>query len=423
MPRKATGSIRYRRGRWEAVVTLSSTERPIYALDAFTDEADKDGARQRADVLAEIAVCLRAGGHGELAPKFLEEAASAATSNDLRRVLKVVDRVLAGNVAGVARPSSQSFQAFAEEWTSGRLHERFPDQVKAKSSAKTDEQRLGAHVYPLVGHIPIGEFTIDHAEAVMRALDPELSSASRRHVAQLLTRILGLAHYPARVIAAHPLPRGFLPKLGGAKALTYLYPDEDTKLLRESKVPLGRRVLYGFLTREGARRSEAELLTWADVDLKRGALTLDTNKTDDPRAWAMDPGTVRGLVAWKKLLGGRAKPGSRVFVELTGEPIALERAAEQLREDLKTAGVNREVLFEKSKVRQPVRLHDLRATFVTLSLAAGKNEGWVMDRTGHTTSAMVHRYRRASRTVAELGLGSVLPLDEAIPELAVASAD
>ena len=63
------------------------------------------------------------------------------------------------------------------------------------------------------------------------------------------------------------------------------------------------------------------------------------------------------------------------------------------------------------------RVHDLRGTFVTQSLANGRTETWVMDRTGHTTSAMIGRYRRAARSASELGLGPLAPLVHAIPEL------
>jgi integrase len=69
-----------------------------------------------------------------------------------------------------------------------------------------------------------------------------------------------------------------------------------------------------------------------------------------------------------------------------------------LRADLKTAGVTRAELFERSAVRQPIRVHDLRATFVTVGLANGKTETWVADRTRHRSSAMINRYRRQART-------------------------
>ena len=87
----------------------------------------------------------------------------------------------------------------------------------------------------------------------------------------------------------------------------------------------------------------------------------------------------------------------------------LERAAEQLRLDLKAAGVSRAVLYEQSATRQPVRVHDLRATFVTVSLANGKNEGWVMDRTGHTTPHMLLYHVNVGWPVLDDGAELLVP--------------
>ena len=58
------------------------------------------------------------------------------------------------------------------------------------------------------------------------------------------------------------------------------------------------------------------------------------------------------------------------------------------------------------------------ATFVTVSLANGKTEAWIGDRTGHRSSTMINRYRRQARTHRELDLGELKPLVDAIPELA-----
>ncbi|MBX3192081.1 MAG: hypothetical protein KF819_34140, partial [Labilithrix sp.] len=85
--------------------------------------------------------------------------------------------------------------------------------------------------------------------------------------------------------------------------------------------------------------------------------------------------------------------------------------------DLRTAGVDRAELFERSAARQPIRLHDLRATFVTVSLANAKTEQWVTDRTGHKSSQMLSTYTRQARTWAELGLGALQPLDRLLPEM------
>ena len=173
-------------------------------------------------------------------------------------------------------------------------------------------------------------------------------------------------------------------------------------------MPLDRRLLYGFLAREGLRFGEAVALQWGDVDLERGALKLDQTKTEDARAWSLTPGVPEALAAFKP---DDAQPTDRVFFGLDGE-----HCADIFRADLKAAGIARAELFERSKTRLPVRVHDLRATCVTLSLANGKTESWVADRTGHRSSVMLNRYRRAARTAAGLGLGSLLPLVDAIPE-------
>ncbi|HEY6723499.1 MAG TPA: tyrosine-type recombinase/integrase, partial [Polyangiaceae bacterium] len=62
-----------------------------------------------------------------------------------------------------------------------------------------------------------------------------------------------------------------------------------------TSIPLEHRVLWGFLVREGMRESEAVGTTIGDIDVKRAAIKLDKNKTDDPRAWALNQGVARAL--------------------------------------------------------------------------------------------------------------------------------
>ena len=59
-------------------------------------------------------------------------------------------------------------------------------------------------------------------------------------------------------------------------------------------------------------------------------------------------------------------------------------------------------------------MHDLRGTFVTLSLANGKSESWISDRTRHRSSQMIARYKRTDRTFGELDLGQLDPLSDAL---------
>jgi integrase len=176
-----------------------------------------------------------------------------------------------------------------------------------------------------------------------------------------------------------------------------------------------RRIAYGFLTREGMRKGELASLRWGDLDLERGRVKLDENKTDDPRAWALDPSVCAALAAWHAK-SGKPDASAHVFAE-NGVPINTERLAQQLRRDLLKAQVLRPELQKGSKTRLALRAHDLRATFVTIALANGRSETFVADRTGHRSSQMISRYRRQARTWEEMGLGELVPLHLAIPEL------
>ena len=163
-------------------------------------------------------------------------------------------------------------------------------------------------------------------------------------------------------------------------------------------------------------------MTIGDVDLKRGIIALDENKTDDPRAPTY-PALVPALKVWIEIHRKDAKPTDRVFVQPSGEPVCVDRLAERYRDQLRVALAAAKVkerpeLFEKRVKRRRLRVHDLRGAFVTYALANGATETWVMDRTGHRSSAMVNRYRRVARTVEEAGLGNLDPLHVVIPELA-----
>jgi integrase len=186
--------------------------------------------------------------------------------------------------------------------------------------------------------------------------------------------------------------------------------------LAHEATPLAYRVLFAFLAREGCREGEALAFQVRDFNLVVGNVRLDENKTDDPRSWALDPSVTVALRRWVALRD--LKPNDHMFVDDNGGPLTLgHRLAERLRADLVAAGVERYELHHDGKNTGKLRMHDLRGSFVTISLANGKTETWVCDRTGHKSSGMVNRYRKQAREAHELNLGELAPMDQAIPEL------
>ena len=113
----------------------------------------------------------------------------------------------------VTSPTALTFKEIAELWTSGGLAKNHPDHVEAKLTAEIHVSRLKV-INEIVGTVPITDAGwIDHAGRVMRGLPKRVkTTATRRHYAQILHRVLALAVWPLRLIDHNPLPRGFLPR-------------------------------------------------------------------------------------------------------------------------------------------------------------------------------------------------------------------
>lgn len=400
MNRPRTGGARCVRGRFFARVRTGDGKRANIPLPTCTTQ---EAADARAIIVGQVADQLIKVGRRADA---VELAKAMGTAKDAKtmRVLKLA----AAHLVATASPAidrRETFAAFAARWTRGDLARAYPDRVRSKKQPEKDSGILEKIVNPIIGHLAVADVTQDHADRVLLLSGARPGSAWRRHVAQVVYRVLRLAAFPAKLIPVSPLPPLWLPKITEKKAKTYLYPDEDKKLLARKEVPVVLRLLWGFLAREGMRPSEALALDWSDVDVERGAVNLDENKTDDPRAWALDPGVVAALRWWK--------PFSPVG---PFQSVVRRNASGSFRGSVLASGADRSTLHKTSDKRRPIRQHDLRATFVTNSLANGKTETWVQDRTGHRSSDMIGRYRRIARTVAELNLGPLAPLNEAIPE-------
>jgi hypothetical protein len=184
-----------------------------------------------------------------------------------------IDILVGGNFerAGSSKVSAEgraTFRVFAERWTSGELARTYPDHIEEKASVEDDIERLEKYVYPHVGDAALAAFTRENADAVMAKLPPMLRRGTRRHVAQLVNRVLRLAVF-AGEIKFSPLPPGWLPKAPKPESIAKesLLPSEEAKVLRGRNdegrvvVPLGYRVAYAFMHREGMRKGEARRLT------------------------------------------------------------------------------------------------------------------------------------------------------------------
>ena len=414
-PRK--GTVRVRAGWLGARVRLGS-ERLVFRL-ATTDQ---DEAAERTTLVASVAERLHRSSVPRASAVVLLEELAGATS--AAPVLAAIEMTLSGRAVPIAAPlpSKPTLREVAGEWTSGALAERYPDHVRPVADPEDNEQRLSRILGVRVdgatelGDLAVDAVTLRHLEAAMAGLPPTATRpATRRHYAQVIARVLALAVYPLQLRESSPIPKGWLPRAGKPPAFPWLYPDEESALLGCVDVPLPARVLYAVASREGCRLSELLALQVRDFDARRGFVRLDHTKTGDPRTWALREDVCAGLTRWLELRRGSGRVGPDD--ELLPPAVATGHEGRVLRQHLLLAGVRRHELHHASQAWRPIRFHDLRAGFVTTALAAGRSEAWVADRTGHRSSSMIQRYRRAARSAAEAGLGGYAPMTDAIPEL------
>lgn len=404
------GALTWYKGRPRLRVRLGSFGRRMLTLTTCRTQAE---AEKRRDVLVPLAARLAASGQAAIGFPLLQAVATREGAL-LDAAIKALEHVVKGETREKSTGET-TVRKIAERWTSGELARSYPDHVRAKRSGDEDAGLFERYILPLVGEVPIARFTLDHGMAVMKRIPSDRAPATRRHVAQAMRRLMSYAVFPLRLRPDNPLDApNFLPRLGRRKLKCYVYPSEDRVLLGCTEVPLKFRVLYAFLAREGMRASEAAGLTWGDLDLERGLVTLVKNKTDDVRAWPLREDVARAFVTLRKLEGGPsdARP---VF--------AAHPQPKHLRKHLEVAGLTRGVLFKGDATHQPIRVHDLRAAFVTVALANGKTEDWVMRRTGHKSSVQVQLYRRGAQNAADVNLGDFAPMDAAIPELRSGSSE
>lgn len=433
MSRRPTGSIYQSRGAWFLVLTLG--ERVHFKLRTCTTRSQAE-LRQR--IITALVEKLRAAGNDATLVPICRQAAEA-DDDVLPAIVQLVSGLAAGTerLAPLARPSfaetrssSMTLADFGKAWTTNALADQYRGRVRAIDHTE-NARRLQRHVYPVVfrsravGETPLTEFTLDVADHVLS--QPSLPAGSVRHVAQVMHRLMKLAVYPARLLPQSPFPPGWLPPPNPPRERGYLYPREEALLMQHGEVPLVWRLFFGVSAREGLRRENAATIEWSNLSLElaggMGHLVLDRTKNGRGASWALDPGTTQALVRWKSLCPSdrwvfptEALP--RYRRARAGRPLHVDHAGEVLRAALRDAGVGRPKLFEHGPHRLQLRAHDLRATFVTLALALGRSEDWVMQRTGHTSSLMLKRYRREAQTASELALGWLLPLHDLIPELA-----
>ena len=301
-------------------------------------------------------------------------------------------------------------------WLSGEISAKHPA-ITLQKKAKEIQRWCERYIYPEVGHIPVNEIRVRHFEDVYNSdAQAHLGKNSKILTWKYMTQIMSLAEVPLGYIERRPTSHVLKPK-EDERYNANLQPMDDEILLGCQSISVHNRILYGYLAREGVRISEAYDLRWLDLFIlghNTPVVTHNLIKTDKRQSWALSDGTYGALLRYRELFRPGESDDSRVF-----RPTFSDHEAEALRRDLMKAGVTRAELHEHDPKRNQyrVRLHDLRGLFVTRAIAAGLPDSYIRDRTGHTSVAMIERYRGRAELLKASGQTAFVSLLEAVPEL------
>jgi integrase len=268
------------------------------------------------------------------------------------------------------------------------------------SSYKTHVER---HIIPRIGSLQLQQITGVQINLLYARLlsEPDthgrlLSPATVRRVHATLHRALKDAVRWSR-LPRNPVDSADPPRAIGFDREVKVWTATDLKGFLTSERESELYPVWLTLATTGMRRGEALGLSWEDIDLEVGRLSvkktlimngyatlLSTPKTKKGRRLiVLDQATVSAL---RKLRARQIREHLRkglswqesqpVFVTEAGLPYHPERVSKLFAQAAKKAGLPR------------IRLHDLRHTYATLALSAGVHPKVISERLGHANIAI-----------------------------------
>lgn len=163
------------------------------------------------------------------------------------------------------------------------------------------------------------------------------------------------------------------------KVLPVLNEDELNVAISHC-LSLRDKVIVLFLVDTGLRRAECCSLTWGNVDLKSGVVSLERGKGHKPRSVVIGKETRKLLISYM----------NQIRPEDDDTPLFLVKGGKGM-----TPGGLRSILLRLSeRCGLHITPHALRRTFATLALRAGMNPLHLQGLLGHSTLEMTRKYIR-----------------------------
>jgi integrase len=297
--------------------------------------------------------------------------------------------------------------------TVGQFLDRWLQTSKGRTSDRTHEERervVNTHLRPRMGGLRLAKLSTLHVEGLYADMRRDVEGAwATRHAADVLTAALGHA-VRLKLIPNNPAASDVVPKPRTPKPeIQFLTQDQVNRLLAAAR---GQRVypLVAAALGTGCRQGELLGLTWADIDLKAGTLSVRRSLSmtkagfvlKEPKTAAgrrmvsLPPFVVEALTALKAEALKAGQLAAPVFCTRTGGYLQRKNVLRAFRAAV--VRTNRAIAAERwesedgaKPLPAKVRFHDLRHTVASLLLSDGGSLRAVSQRLGHSNPALTLR--------------------------------
>jgi len=257
-----------------------------------------------------------------------------------------------------------------------------------KISWSTDESTLRNHAIPALGMLPMGQITVPQLARLMQSMtDRGLAPGTVNKVLIFLRYAYKLAlRWKVEGVTHNPVAE--VPNLrDDYKIERYLTPEQMQQLLiavRQSDNPMLQHIVP-FLIYTGARKREALDARWTDIDWRRKIWSIPKTKSGRVRHVPLSKGALGVLSQLRTVptLGGPRPPEFIFANPRTGKPY--EAIYYSWNTARKLAGLPQ------------LRVHDLRHSFASFLVNAGRSLYEVQELLGHANIQTTSRYAHLSR--------------------------
>lgn len=268
---------------------------------------------------------------------------------------------------------------------------------KSRESTRRELSLFQNWISPIIGNIPLKDITVDHLERIKsNMLEAGKSPRSVQYALAVIRQVFNFAKNRDLFEGTVPTSKVKAPKIDNRRErfLTHEEAKEILAALKSSSQQMYEIALVSLNC--GLRAGEIFKLTWGDLNLRDGLISIRDTKTYRNRKAYMT-----NVV--KKMFKDKENGEPQEYVFHTKDGKKLTEVPAIFRTVIKRLGLNDGIIDR----RQKVVFHTLRHTFASWLVENGVSLYVIKELLGHSTIAMAERYSHLSDSARQKGVAVI----------------